>query len=115
MPRAFVAVGSNIDPETNVRRALLLLAREVRLLGISTFYQTKPIDRPDQPPFYNGVIEIETELPPGELKHSLLRRIERELGRVRTEDKHAPRAIDLDLLLYDDVTLEEEGLRLPDP
>ena len=115
MPRAFVAVGSNVAPETNVRRALLLLAREVRLLGISTFYQTKPIDRPDQPPFCNGVVEIETELPPRELKHSLLHRIERELGRLRTEDKYAPRAIDLDLLLYDDLALETEGLLLPDP
>jgi 7,8-dihydro-6-hydroxymethylpterin-pyrophosphokinase len=61
------------------------------------------------------VAEIATELPPRALKFEVLRPIEAELGRRREEDRYAPRPIDLDLLLYDDVLLTEEGLVLPDP
>lgn len=101
MPRVFIGIGSNIDPDTNVPRAIKLLRRDVHILAISTFYRTEAIGRSDQPPFYNGVVSIETDLSPTELKHCVLRRIEEELGRVRTDDKCAPRTIDLDILLYD--------------
>jgi 2-amino-4-hydroxy-6-hydroxymethyldihydropteridine diphosphokinase len=113
--RAFIAVGSNIDPERNIEAAIELMARELRLVGVSTFYRTAALGPPGQPDFLNGVVAVETELEPRQLKRSLLERIESELGRTRTEDKYAPRSIDLDLVLYGDLTSSDEGLVLPDP
>lgn len=115
MVKAYVAVGSNISPEENVKKALHLLAHNTRISGISTVYLTEPEGRPEQPAFYNLVVEVETERPPEDLKYSVLRVIENELDRIRTKDKYAPRTIDLDLILYDDLTLRSEDLTLPDP
>ncbi len=115
MAHAFIAVGSNIDPEANVRKAVRSLAAEIRIVGISTVYQTEPEGRPEQPPFYNLVIEIETNLSAHNLKYQLLRRVESNLGRRRTGDKYAPRKIDLDLIVYDDLVLETNDLNIPDP
>lgn len=115
MVRAFVAIGSNIDPAGNVRAALRSLARQTQLVGISTVYRTAPLDRPEQPPYYNCVAEIETTLPPLEVKRSLLRPIEDALGRRRSADKYASRTIDLDLIVYGSVNMEVGGLKLPDP
>lgn len=115
MARAFVSVGSNIDPETNVRAALLRLSKETDLRAISTIYLTEPLGRQGQPPFYNCVIEIETSLPPAELRFGVLRNIEDGLGRRRSDDKFAPRTIDLDLILYDDLVMTTPELTLPDP
>ncbi len=115
MVRAFVAIGSNIDPEGNIRKAIRALASEVRIIGMSTVYLTEPEGRPGQPRFYNLVIEIETSTPPRELKYQVLRGIESGLNRKRTDDKYAPRTIDLDLILYGDVLEQSEDLSLPDP
>jgi dihydroneopterin aldolase/2-amino-4-hydroxy-6-hydroxymethyldihydropteridine diphosphokinase len=113
--RAYIAVGSNINPEENLHAALLSLARQEQIVAVSTVYQTEPEGRTGQPDFYNCVTEIETEKAPADLKYSVLRRIEAELGRKRTADKFASRTIDLDLVLYDDLMLQEDGLVLPDP
>jgi dihydroneopterin aldolase/2-amino-4-hydroxy-6-hydroxymethyldihydropteridine diphosphokinase len=61
------------------------------------------------------VVEIETALPPLDLKYQLLRRVETILGRERTADRYAPRTIDLDLILYNDAVLKSDELTLPDP
>ncbi|MBN1459414.1 MAG: 2-amino-4-hydroxy-6-hydroxymethyldihydropteridine diphosphokinase [Armatimonadetes bacterium] len=114
MARAFVAVGSNIEPEENVEKGLTKLAAQVHVRGLSTFYRTAPLGRPEQDPFLNGVVEIETDLSPRELK-TVLREIETECGRVRTHDKYAARTLDLDVIVYDELTVCEEGLILPDP
>jgi dihydroneopterin aldolase/2-amino-4-hydroxy-6-hydroxymethyldihydropteridine diphosphokinase len=114
MARAFIGVGSNIEPEANLRRALHRLERVGRVTAISTVYRTEPVGRTSQPQFYNAVIEIATEVPPVALKREL-RRIEEDLGRRRTADKYAPRTIDLDLILYDDLVVTADGLTLPDP
>jgi 2-amino-4-hydroxy-6-hydroxymethyldihydropteridine diphosphokinase len=115
MARAFVAVGSNINPAANVRAAMGALALRATIVAISTVYRTKAEGLREQPAFYNCVIEIRTEIPPRELKFQVLRRIESYLGRRRTADKCAPRTIDLDLILYDDLVLNTTGLSLPDP
>jgi 2-amino-4-hydroxy-6-hydroxymethyldihydropteridine diphosphokinase len=115
LARAFIGMGSNIDPERNMREALRLLASAVRVLDLSTVHQTEPIGRPEQPPFYNCVAAVETQLSPQELKQTVLRAIEHRLGRVRSGDKYAARTIDLDLLLYGELVLREAGLELPDP
>jgi 2-amino-4-hydroxy-6-hydroxymethyldihydropteridine diphosphokinase len=115
MARAFIGVGANTAPEENIREALRRLAQSVRLVSISTFYQTPAIDRPEEPDFYNGVVAIDTDLPPGKLKCEVLHPIEAALGRRRTADKYASRTIDLDLLLYGDFVLSSTELTLPDP
>ncbi len=107
--RAFVGVGSNLEPEENVRGALQLLARNpgVRVAGISTFYRTKALPGPGapddsaagDPDYLNGVLELRTELAPERLI-GLLEGVEEACGRTRTENKYAPRTMDLDLLLY---------------
>ena len=75
MARAFVSVGSNIDPADNIKKAVRLLGAQTRILAISTVYFTEPIDRSGQPPYYNCVLEIETGTPPLELKLTVLRLI----------------------------------------
>jgi 2-amino-4-hydroxy-6-hydroxymethyldihydropteridine diphosphokinase len=109
MARAYVGVGSNIDPAENVVGALELLALDPRvtLTGISTFYRTPALAGPDapedsasgDPDYLNGVIELRTSLPPDRLG-ALLEDVERSRGRTRTHDRYAPRTMDLDLLLY---------------
>ncbi|MHB1000315.1 MAG: 2-amino-4-hydroxy-6-hydroxymethyldihydropteridine diphosphokinase [Armatimonadota bacterium] len=115
MARVFISVGSNIDPEINILRALHLLSMQVDIEQISTFYRSEALGRPDQPQFYNGVVEVSTSIPPEELKYSVLRCIEDELDRKRTDDKYAPRTIDLDILLYDDLVIKTPDLTIPDP
>ncbi len=115
MVRAFVSIGSNIDPERNVKEALHRLARLLDIRAVSTVYLTEPVGPPDRPPYYNCVVEIETELQPLQLKHRVLQRIEEGLGRRRSGDRYAPRTIDLDLILYDELVLTSEHLTLPDP
>ena len=115
MPQVFIAVGSNIKPAENVRAAIRLLGREVRLKAVSTIYCTEPEGRPDQPLFYNGVVEVDTDLPPEELKCDVLKPIEEALGRTRCKDQYAPRTIDLDIAIYGDLVIEENDLIIPDP
>jgi 2-amino-4-hydroxy-6-hydroxymethyldihydropteridine diphosphokinase len=115
MAEAFIALGSNIAPARNIARALRRLAQHGPLRGLSTVYRTAPEDRSEQPWYYNCVVRLETQMPAAQLKAQVLRRIEDELGRVRTADKCAPRTIDLDLILYDDCVVERDGLSLPDP
>jgi 2-amino-4-hydroxy-6-hydroxymethyldihydropteridine diphosphokinase len=115
MPPVFISVGSNIRPAENVHLALQILNGVVPLESLSTFYATLPLGRPDQPLFYNGVVKGQTELPPRVLKFQVLRGIETQLGRRRTQDQYAPRPIDLDVLLYGDRVEESAGLVLPDP
>jgi 2-amino-4-hydroxy-6-hydroxymethyldihydropteridine diphosphokinase len=114
MPDAFVGIGSNVKPDENVRRAVRLLSQEVHVAGVSTVYETEAEGRPEQPRYYNCVVEIETEAPPGDLKRSL-RGIEDRMGRERSDDRYAPRIIDLDLLMYDDLTAQSEEMTLPHP
>jgi 2-amino-4-hydroxy-6-hydroxymethyldihydropteridine diphosphokinase len=115
MAHAFIGVGSNIDPGTNIKKAFALLALPEHILKISTFYLTEPEKHPEQAPYYNGVVEIETDLPPYQLKYDILRMIEERLGRKREGDRFASRTIDLDLLLYDHLEIRTDELIIPDP
>ncbi len=115
MARAFVALGSNINPGGNIITAVRVLSSQVQIVDISTVYCTEPEDRADQPSFYNCVVEVRTEMPARDLKFQVLRRIEDVLGRQRSSDKFAPRTIDLDLILFGDLVVNAGGLVLPDP
>ncbi len=115
MPKAYISVGSNINPRRNVLKAMRLLSELQHITEVSTVYRTKPELNKKQPYFYNCVVEIKTTLPPGELKHDLLRRVEKQLGRKRTKDKFASRTIDLDLIAYGGPKLKIKNMDLPDP
>ncbi len=112
--RAYIGVGSNIDPDANIHRALRLLGNDMKLTEVSTFYITPPLGAPASPHFYNGVVAGTTDLPIPALRHLLLH-VETEVGRQRTEDKYAPRPIDLDLLILGDEVSEGEGWWVPHP
>ena len=107
-------MGSNLDPERSIPRVLELLSERFRVVRTSSIYETDPIGPPGQPTFRNLSVEVETEEPPARVR-AALREIEAEMGRVRTADRYAPRAADLDLLLHGDTVLSEEGWRLPHP
>ncbi len=115
LAEAFIAIGSNIEPETNITKALIYLKKFAKIRAVSNFFMSPAADRPEQPDFLNGVVKIETVLPPKILKFTILRRIEVELGRTRQGDKYASRTIDLDLILYGNLVLNEPELKLPDP
>ena len=113
---AFVALGSNLDdPAAHVRGGLAALARlpHTRVTAQSSLYRTAPVGYADQPDFVNAVAAIETTLAPHALLEALLD-IERAHGRVRTY-RNAPRTLDLDVLLYDDVVVDDENLTIPHP
>ncbi len=115
MTSAFIAVGSNINPAFNVCEALRHLGQLETVVSISTVYRTPAQGRPEQAPYDNCVVKIETNKRPRVLKYRILRGIEDELGRTRGKDKFAARTIDLDLIWYDQVIMEMAGLVLPDP
>jgi 2-amino-4-hydroxy-6-hydroxymethyldihydropteridine diphosphokinase len=113
---AFVALGSNLDdPRRQVLQAMdeLKALPGTRVRRCSSLYRTAPVGEPDQPDFINAVVQIETALDPLEVLDALLA-IERRHGRVRSR-RNAPRTLDLDLLLYDDRTIDTPGLQLPHP
>ena len=115
MNRAFISLGSNIDKEANMPAAVHLLQELCHLLAVSTVYETLPMGLPDQPNFFNLAILVETTLSPAELKHQVLDHIETTLKRVRTEERNAPRTIDVDLTLFNDEVLDYQGHHIPDP
>ncbi|HJW04810.1 MAG TPA: 2-amino-4-hydroxy-6-hydroxymethyldihydropteridine diphosphokinase [Azospira sp.] len=116
MHRAFVALGANLeDPAAQVRAALEALAAlpGVRLIRASSLYRTAPVGVTGQPDYINAVAEVSTDLPPGELLAALFR-IEEQFGRER-HYRYAPRTLDLDLLLHDELVLHTPDLTLPHP
>lgn len=111
----YIALAGNIEPERHIEAALERLAAQVHLLALSNVYRTPAIDRPEQPPYLNGVAQARTDLSARALKFEVLRPLESMLGRVRTADKFAPRGIDLDILLFGNQTHDEPDLIVPDP
>jgi 2-amino-4-hydroxy-6-hydroxymethyldihydropteridine diphosphokinase len=115
---AFIALGGNVgDVRSTFDQAIALLCdgRAVRLKARSSDYRTPPWGVTDQPPYVNAVIAVVTSLNP----HQLLARgqeCERALGRDRAQEQRwGPRTIDIDLLAFDDVALDDPGLTLPHP
>ena len=115
MNRVFVALGSNINSEHNMREAVRRLSSRCRLLAVSPVYETAPVGKIDQPSFLNAAALLETNLTAAELKTQVLQAIEQELGRVRTEDKNAPRTIDLDISLFNEEVFDLGHRHIPDP
>ena len=114
MSRVFISFGSNLgDKVSNCKRAVHDLAAFADVIHISSLYETEPVGKEDQPDFINGVVELDTDLSPHELL-AKINSIEDKLGRVRKE-KWGPRIIDLDIIFFDDVILEDKDLKIPHP
>jgi 2-amino-4-hydroxy-6-hydroxymethyldihydropteridine diphosphokinase len=106
-----VGLGANLgDRESSILSAAELIGA----LRLSTIRETEPWGYEAQPRFLNAVAELETEQSPQELLARLLD-VERRLGRTREGPRFGPRTIDLDLLLYGGVELDEPGLTVPHP
>lgn len=114
--RAFIAFGANLgDPVCAYRDAMTSVDAlpTSRVVCCSSLYLSAPVGVSGQPDYTNAVLEIETALPAPDLLAALLD-IERAAGRTR-ESHHAARTLDLDVLLYDDVTISTPSLRIPHP
>jgi len=114
--RAYVGLGANLGPRevTLLRAADLLAAADgVEVVAVSQRRETDPVGVVEQPPFLNGAIALDTSLSPRAVLELLLE-IEEELGRVRGE-RWGPRTVDLDLLVYGDERVDEDGLHVPHP
>ncbi len=113
---AFLGIGSNVgDREGYLRAAREALSQFVLIERASSIYETEPVDYRHQPWFLNQVVAIRCSMEPYELL-TCCQMIEQQLGRVRKLPK-GPRTVDLDILLYDDLILDEErrGIRLVIP
>jgi 2-amino-4-hydroxy-6-hydroxymethyldihydropteridine diphosphokinase len=114
--RVYLGLGSNLgDRRDNLLAALRLLdgMEDVSVLEVSAVYETEPWGVPDQPDFLNLVTLVSTSRSPRGIL-AACKEVEGKLGRVRTE-RWGPRVIDVDILLYDDLRIEEEDLIIPHP
>ena len=118
MAEALLALGGNVgNSRAILDRAIALLCdgKDVRLIARSSDYQTPPWGFKYQPHFVNLAIAVETTLGPRELL-ARAQEVELRLGRDRTHEKrNGPRTADIDIIAYDDVTMDEPNLTLPHP
>jgi 2-amino-4-hydroxy-6-hydroxymethyldihydropteridine diphosphokinase len=116
MKNAYIALGTNLGERLeNLKRAVELINKEdaLEVKSLSSVYETKPIGGPEQGNFLNACALIKSELTPTMLLLKLLE-IENIMGRVR-EERWGPRIIDLDLLVYENVSMNTPLLELPHP
>ncbi len=111
-----IGIGGNLgDPVTSCRKAIEMLREHpaITVLRCSSLYRTEPVGKTDQGWFVNGVLLCETTLDPEQLLLAL-QEMEHGCGRVRRE-RWGPRTLDLDILSFGELVLDEEGLTLPHP
>lgn len=112
--RAAIALGSNLGDRLGyLRRAVSALDALGRVEVVSSLYETEPVGGPDQGPYLNAVVVLETDLEPAELLEGL-HRIEAEADRTR-EVRWGPRTLDLDLVVQEDRAVDSDDLRVPHP
>jgi 2-amino-4-hydroxy-6-hydroxymethyldihydropteridine diphosphokinase len=113
MPQTvYLSLGSNLgDRERNLRVAVEALSRELHEVTVSSLYETEPVGVLDQPAFLNLAMQAQTDLDPESLL-ALVKRIEQQVGRTPTF-RWGPRIVDIDILMYDDQTLEVPNLHIP--
>ena len=111
----FLGLGTNLsDRHKNLSNAIDLIGKQIgEVIKQSSIHETKAWGKTDQPDFLNMVIQVETTLSPQKLLEKCLS-IEDQIGRIRKE-KWGPRLIDIDILYYNDLKIEEENLKIPHP
>ena len=105
MNTVYLLIGSNIDPVENTCRALTLIRSLVEITAVSHSWETESIGSPG-PNYINLALKVVTEFDRPALKEKVVQPIERALGRVRSENKNAPRTIDIDILVFNDEIVE---------
>ena len=111
MTRVYLGLGSNIDPEQNLRLGIRELRQRYGDLDVSGVYQSAAVGF-EGPDFLNLVVGLDTEAGPQDV-HQHIEAIHNMAGRHRGEEKFASRPLDIDLLLYGDLIIDERPLRLP--
>lgn len=111
MPKVYVSVGSNVNRERNVARALELMRDRFGELEVSSVYETESVGF-DGDPFFNLVVAFESQDTPRAIV-AVLHEIEQRCGRKRGDKRFGPRTMDLDLLLVGDRVLNDDGIVLP--
>ncbi|MEE9413107.1 MAG: 2-amino-4-hydroxy-6-hydroxymethyldihydropteridine diphosphokinase [Methylococcales bacterium] len=111
MSSVYISIGSNVERESNVRKALKMLNQRFNTLHCSSIYETLPVGFSGAL-FYNLVAMFYTDLSPAEVV-TTLKNIEDQCGRDRTQQKFSNRSVDLDLLLYDDLILKQGNVNIP--
>jgi len=112
----YLGLGSNLgDRVKNIEKALHLMEKNnIYVEEVSTFIETEPVGGPPQGNFINAVARVRTNLTPVELL-KVLKKIEKFLGRDNNGIRWGPRPIDIDILLYDDITFISKELIIPHP
>ena len=115
MPQvAYLSLGSNIGQRENyLREAITRLGNAGKVVSISSFFETEPVEFTDQPWFLNCAVSLETNQSPQQLMQTALQ-IERDMGRVRDQNK-GPRTIDIDILLFGNIVIDSPELTIPHP
>ena len=115
MNRAYLSVGSNIAPEKNLPDAVRLLCKYGKLRSSSSVWESPPIKGEDQPNYLNAAVILDTPLSAATLRHQAIAHIETLLGRVRhPHDIHAPRTIDIDIMLFNHNIIRLAHRQIPD-
>jgi 2-amino-4-hydroxy-6-hydroxymethyldihydropteridine diphosphokinase len=111
MSIVYISIGSNVEREMNVRKSLNLLKQRFSTIQCSSIYETVPVGFSGAL-FYNLVAMFDTDLSPADVVKEL-KQIENECGRDRTQQKFSNRSVDLDLLLFDDLILNQGKVNVP--
>jgi len=98
--QVYLSLGSNIQPEENLPKALDLLSERGKILKISSAWESEAVGS-NGPNYLNACVLFSIPLRYDKLKDQVTRPIESQLGRIRTEDKYAPRTMDIDIILFD--------------
>jgi 2-amino-4-hydroxy-6-hydroxymethyldihydropteridine diphosphokinase len=98
-------LGSNIEPERNIPQGVVLLQDKLTVLQTSSIWKSASVDC-SYPDYLNMALLVTTPLDAHQLKQHILRPLEAQMGRVRTEDKNASRPIDIDIILFDGEVLD---------
>jgi 2-amino-4-hydroxy-6-hydroxymethyldihydropteridine diphosphokinase len=112
--QVYLSLGSNVgDRAANLKTAIDRLSRVGKVVTVSSFYETEPVELTAQPWFLNCALQLDTEKMPRQLLSEILA-MEQEMGRRRRQSK-GPRNIDIDILLFGNSIIQVEGLTIPHP
>jgi len=116
MKKVFLGIGTNLgNRESNLEEAVARIEEYIgKVTRSSSVYETEPWGFQAEDEFLNMVVKVETKLTPSGLLGRILM-IESLLGRVRSEKQYSSRVIDIDILLYEDLVIDEENLKIPHP
>jgi len=110
----YLSLGSNVgDRAANLKTAIARLGKLGKVMAVSSFYETEPVEFAAQPWFLNCAVELHTEKMPKQLLAAILE-IEKEMGRRRIQKK-GPRTLDIDMLLFGNSIIKMKGLTIPHP